>query len=422
MFAIVDFLGGALFAAAAAVAKGYARARQWLRPVWERGELLDGRSLRPIRRSSCWCNWITWATRSVSTAMLAALRRRWPRASIEVLASPWNYEVFAAAAEVDRIYVSQVNRFARGIRFPGAWIAATFWWGLWLRRRRIDLGIDVRGEFPLALMLWLSGARRRLGWNCGGGGFLLTDSAEFVPGRAEAASRFALLARLGIEPTALQSSLRTRRCGPAEDPPRASRTGSAGEAARTAGRGARGGRHCGKKWPIEHWQQLIARLVRDYAAQVVLVGSPAERTIALAILGQTAGGEVVDWTGRLRLVELAALLESCDLLVGATGTGPPRGRGGYPRGRAFQWHQRFAAMAAVRRPGAGHPARSGLPTVPSPSVPLGRPSVHEGLAAGARDGGHRSIARRRRSSFTRPICDPCPRERGSREVAFACFV
>jgi ADP-heptose:LPS heptosyltransferase len=288
----------------------------------------------------------------LSTAMLVALRRRWPRASIEVLASPWNREVFEAAAEVDRVYVSRVNRFARGLRFPLAWIGAILWWGLWLRRRQIDVGIDVRGEFPLALMLWLSGARRRLGWNCGGGGFLLTDSAEFVPGRPEAESRFALLAPLGIEPADSHAAARPRF-----DPGDAARRSIRGRLAELDVPGQRprprvvvhvGAGTPAKQWPIEHWQELIARIVLDHAAQVVLVGSPADGIIARAILGEdrevswqrtlTPGpspargrGEskagpdlccgdlpaVVDWTGRLRLAELAALLEECDLFVGA---------------------------------------------------------------------------------------------------------
>jgi len=107
----------------------------------------------------------------ISTAILPVLRKRYPKASIEVLAGPWNREVFETLPEVDRVHVSRANRFARGGLVRLAWIPATFWWGLILRRRKVELGIDVRGEFPAALILWLCGARRRLGWNCGGGGF-----------------------------------------------------------------------------------------------------------------------------------------------------------------------------------------------------------------------------------------------------------
>ena len=119
----------------------------------------------------------------LSTMMFPALRKRYPNASIEVLTSPSGREVFEAVDEIDHVFVSRVNRLARSGRL--GWIFATLWRGLRLRRRGIDLGIDVRGEFPHAVILWLSGARRRLGWNSGGGGFLLTDSPRFVVDRPE---------------------------------------------------------------------------------------------------------------------------------------------------------------------------------------------------------------------------------------------
>lgn len=99
----------------------------------------------------------------ITTAMLPVLREHFPRASIEVLAGRWNCDVFRAATQVDHVHVSGMNRFADGLRARLGWIPATLWWGWKLRRRKVDLGIDVRGEFPMALILWLCGARRRLG-------------------------------------------------------------------------------------------------------------------------------------------------------------------------------------------------------------------------------------------------------------------
>jgi ADP-heptose:LPS heptosyltransferase len=139
----------------------------------------------------------------ITTAMLPLLRRNFPDASIEVLAARWNCDLFRAAPQVDHVHVSSVNRFADGLAARLGWIPSTFWWGWKLRRRKVDLGIDVRGEFPMALILWLCGARRRLGWDCGGGRFLLTDSPEYVPNRPELESRMALLAELDIESSAL---------------------------------------------------------------------------------------------------------------------------------------------------------------------------------------------------------------------------
>ena len=63
-----------------------------------------------------------------------------------------------------------------------------------------DLGIDVRGDVLTVVVLALAGVRRRVGWSMGGGAFLLTDVAGWIPGRHEVRSRLALLSRLGISP------------------------------------------------------------------------------------------------------------------------------------------------------------------------------------------------------------------------------
>ncbi len=58
----------------------------------------------------------------------------------------------------------------------------------------------MRGDVLTVLVLALAGIPRRVGWAMGGGAFLLTDVAPWIPGRHEVRSRLALLDRLGITP------------------------------------------------------------------------------------------------------------------------------------------------------------------------------------------------------------------------------
>lgn len=253
----------------------------------------------------------------ISTALLPPLRARYPHARIEVLAGPWNREVFEALPEVDCVYVSRVNRFSRASRL--GWMLSTIWWGLRLRRGRFDLAIDVRGEFPLALMLWLSGAPRRLGWDCGGGGFLLTDSPRFVPGRPEIESRRALLACIGIAPDPKQPWRPRFR---PSDGARRRVARQLAEFSQAASDGPLIVLHVGagtsaKRWPAEHWRSLLGRLSRTLGARIVLVGSPDDRPLARAIVGPHGHAAAADWAGGLCIDELAALFERADLVVGA---------------------------------------------------------------------------------------------------------
>ena len=181
---------------------------------------------------------------------------------------------------------------------------------------KVDLAIDVRGEFPLALILWLCGARRRLGWSAGGGGFLLTDSARFVPDRPEIESRAALLAELGIR-TDGPKDLR-----PVFRPTRDARRAVCRRLARLLPRERTVVLHVSagtsaKQWPIEHWRELLGRLIVDHGVQVVLVGSRSDGILAQSILAGRTWPGVFDWTGQLGVVELAALLERAQAMVGA---------------------------------------------------------------------------------------------------------
>ncbi len=360
LFAIIDFLGERIFGIARVIRR-FATAKNVAEPRVVLLVQLDhlGDAI-------------------ISTAMLPALRRRYPNARIEVLASPWNREVFEAAPEVDRVLVCGANRFARGSLRRFAWMAAVLWWGWVLRRRKVDLGIDVRGDFPVAVILWLSRAKRRLGWGCAGGGFLLTDRATYVPDRPEVDSRMALLRELGIEPATEKPRFyptETARWSVAQRLAEHSPAGSDPCIVLHVGAGT-----TAKQWPTRHWRELLGRLVVELGVEVVLVGGRSDRIIARDVLGEKPWPGVTDWTGRLSVMELAALLQRADVFVGAdsgpahlaaavstpvvvlfSGTNNPR-----------QWRPHGGQVAVVRHPVecspchrercpvAGHPCLDGV--------------------------------------------------------------
>ena len=133
----------------------------------------------------------------LSSPLFPKLQNAYPDATIDVLASPSNRAIFEADPRVDRVIVAERSWFERR---PGRKATATAVWelGKSLRARRYDLGIDVRGDVLTVLVLALARIPRRLGWAMGGGGFLLTDVAPWVPDRHEVVARLALLEPLGI--------------------------------------------------------------------------------------------------------------------------------------------------------------------------------------------------------------------------------
>ena len=297
----------------------------------------------------------------LSTPLLAELRCAYPSATIDVLASPSNHEVFEGDPNVDRVWVAERTWFERK---PDRWALLSAVWGLGrkLRGMGYDLGIDVRGDVLSVLVLALAGVRRRVGWSMGGGAFLLTDVAEWIPGRHEVRSRLALLERLGIEPDPSarvdvhvsdedriivarrlaeawprrSGSLRradvyarTHRSGGNTDA-RASRKPTAApsgqmpdeadwlHADRFTSRPPLLAVHMGagnaaKRWPTRSWRALVGRFLED-GWRIVVVGGVDDLTLSRDL---PVHDRLRNWAGSLSVAQTTALLERADLFVGA---------------------------------------------------------------------------------------------------------
>lgn len=300
----------------------------------------------------------------LTSPLLARLRMAYPKAAIDVLASPSNHEVFAANPDVNRVRTAERTWFER---HPGRWgfLRAVWDLGRSIRGEGYDLGIDVRGDVLTVMVLALGGIPRRVGWAMGGGAFLLTDVARWVRGRHEVRSRMALLEPLGISPDPaarvsvhvedrdrvavarwLAEAWPRRMHRRLEAPAPASVTASAGATwlahgahephapARIAiepggdadwlhaGRfGATppllavhlGAGTSAKRWPRQHWSRLVDRFIED-GWRVIVVGGP-EDPPATELL--PPHDSFRDWTGRMTVTQTTALLERADLFIGA---------------------------------------------------------------------------------------------------------
>jgi ADP-heptose:LPS heptosyltransferase len=300
----------------------------------------------------------------LSTPLIAALRAAYPEAAIDVLASPSNHEVFEADPDINQVKVASRTWFERR---PDRWGLVTAVWDLgWsLRGVGYDLGIDVRGDVLTVLVLALAGIPRRLGWAMGGGAFLLTDVAPWIPRRHEVRSRLALLERLGIVPDEL-TRVDVHVCDQdriaiarrlAEAWPRRSirRSESYAAAVQGAGVGDRrenrlpsplegratpidsivddadylhadrftsrppllavhlGAGNAAKRWPTGSWRALIEQFIES-GWRIVVVGGIEDAHLSRVL---EPHDRLRDWTGSLTVTQTTALLERADLFIGS---------------------------------------------------------------------------------------------------------
>ncbi len=252
----------------------------------------------------------------MSLPALQALRAALPRARIRLAVGSWSAEV-AKGAPVDEILVWSapwVGRPSEGAQSLGALMAAA----RGLRATRLDLALDLQGDVRASLILWLSGARARVGYANTGGAYLLThvvpldETVSWVEqnqmavavavGAAAAPSRFDPLTPEDHSfAKHLYENLHLEEKRP------------------LVGLHPSGGRRV-KQWPVERWADVAARLQREHAATILITGSEADRPLA-AELAKGLPKKPLDLTGRLGVSESMALIAGLDLFL-SPDTGP----------------------------------------------------------------------------------------------------
>lgn len=216
------------------------------------------------------------------TPFLRSLRERFPNARLAFLGQPRIEPLLRGQRLADELIPIRVpwavhsTLWRRYNPFSLLWPAFA-WQLIRLRKRHFDLAFtsgrsDLRHNFAL----WLTGARRRVGYGYAGGGFLLTDEVLpdlSRPHSTDLALRF--LQHLEIPVTRASPLLNV----PEEDQYIAkkilSECGVAPEDFLV-------GIHAGTRWPARQWgeekfRELARQIVERYGGKIIWFSDPAER-------------------------------------------------------------------------------------------------------------------------------------------------
>ena len=252
-------------------------------------------------------NWVGDVVHSLPA--LAALRAHFPQAELTVLVRGEAGTILRHHPAVDRMVQYHGGRGWGQLRQLRTTAAR-------LRREGYDFSVALTNSLESAVLFWWAGIPRRYGYDTDGRGWLLTDPQP-CPAETrrlhQADYYLALLSSLGV--TARRSWQRLE--------PTAQERAEARK--RLAAAGWSPGRHLvalcpgagygsAKRWPVDRYSTLAARMTRERGATVAVLGGPAERPMGRT-LTERAGGEVIDLTGQTGLREALAILECATVAV-----------------------------------------------------------------------------------------------------------
>ena len=260
-----------------------------------------------------------------ATPALRALRAAYPRAHIAALVGPWGADIVRRNPFLDEVLTCDFPWFSRR---PKTWPLEPYRL-LWTEARRLrgqgcDLALNLRFDFWWgALLAYLAGIPRRVGYDIAECRPFLTDAVPYTPGRHEVRQNLTLVehAAGGGSGTQGISDFEFRISEldfPLSDEERAfarqwlaAHDQFEGEAvAIHPGAGA-----AVKLWPADRWAAVADALAWRYGCRILLTGSASERPLAEAISARMRAQPLLV-TGQTTLGQLAALFAACRLVLG----------------------------------------------------------------------------------------------------------
>jgi lipopolysaccharide heptosyltransferase II len=253
-----------------------------------------------------------------TTPAIRPLREAFPQAHITYLVGPWSKAVIEHNPHIDEIALCPFPGFTRqkkrSVFEPYVTLLQC---AKQLRQKGFDLAIILRFDHWWgALLAYLAGIPRRVGYDIAEVRPFLTDIVSYYPNRHEVEQNLALVEwvtgnKSQVTRTLLEFNLTAEDDDFAKD--------------YLTGHGVEDGDlliciHPGagapvKLWKNEAWAQVADTLAQQYGTKVILTGSAEEAPLCRAIAEQMTTKPIVA-AGETSLGELAAIMARCQLVLG----------------------------------------------------------------------------------------------------------
>lgn len=240
------------------------------------------------------------------TPAVRALREHFPQSHMAFLVEDQCSDLLSLNPHLDEVIAVDRDRY----RNPFYWLKKI----RQIRKGRPDLVIDFLGNPRSAYISFLSGARRRVGYDIPGRRLFYNTLIRDDPtGVYSAAYKLRVLRHLGIESSdvrldfSVSGDAKTfaerffRECGVDQNRLVLSISPTS--------------RRRFRRWPPERFARLADWLISHLRAQVVLLWGPGEKKVVQEVRGQMKERPIVSPETK-NLLQLGAIIERCDLHIG----------------------------------------------------------------------------------------------------------
>ncbi|WP_051148547.1 lipopolysaccharide heptosyltransferase II [Desulfospira joergensenii] len=252
-------------------------------------------------------NWVGDAI--MTTPVIRAMKKNFPRACITVLAKPWVIPVYESNPHVDEIMTYENSgRHKTGM--------GTLRLVRDIKERGFHLAILMQNAFEAALLAFLAGIPERVGYNTDARSLLLNPSVKLNP---ELKKKhlidyyLGILRGVGLEDDGRGMDLSINDSDQAWALEALTNLGLCkGRPVIGINPGATGG--TAKRWFPERYAGLAEKLSNLYQTKIVIFGGPADHGLGEEILSMSKGA-CINMAGKTGLSQAFALIGNLDLFI-----------------------------------------------------------------------------------------------------------
>lgn len=258
----------------------------------------------------------------MATAIFPSLREKYPDAHIAVMVGSWARDILLNNPYINEIIIQDCPWAFSDLIIGRKGIIGHLKYFLSypkflekLKKKDFDLGIDLRGDFRnILFFIFLPAIKYSLSFSRSGGDYLLTQSIYFEKSKHEVEKNFVLLKHLGVEEAERETrvfpskkdyeklGLKIKDCGVKNS-----------ESICVIHPGIR---RKVRLWPLNRYAKVADFIYEKYRMKIILTGSENEKYLTNRIIQYMQHKDaVVNFSGRLSFLELAALLEKTRLLI-----------------------------------------------------------------------------------------------------------